>query len=235
MLKNDELFWKIGRKRDAVTQSWGSSKGDIVVLWKHALKRWQIICGYLAAAKIRKPHGSVVEFGAGLGHLDDLLGSSVENLLLLDHSDGYLKNRPKPLSRRASFLRWNKHNFTRLQAQGEQFDWWISIAVFYHIDTASAVALLLESSKLIKRGGHMMVYGWNLPTRESLRADLNRIFDTYPQYCIDMDQISEAVSPELSEVCRKMDWPTIVFKKMDRSDQPSTKVRRRRKDAKGPV
>jgi 2-polyprenyl-3-methyl-5-hydroxy-6-metoxy-1,4-benzoquinol methylase len=229
MLKNDERFWTITRKFNAATQSWGSSNGDFALLWQHTIDRWQIICGYLAAAKIGKPRGNVIEFGAGLGHLDDLLDTRVKSLLLLDHSDAYLKCRLKPLSRRTRFLRWNKPNFNNLRNNGEQFDWWMSIAVFYHIDTASAVTLLLESAKLLKLGGYMLVHGWNDMTRETLRANPNRLFDTYPQYSIHMDQISDAVSPELSEIFRTQDWPTIIFKKTSPS---SAKERRRSKASK---
>src|SRR5436305_3233978 len=87
MLKNDETFWTPTDETDAARLSWSSSGGDVTALRVQTHHRWRHCLEMLARADLPVPSGKVVEFGAGMGFLDDLLDDTCSNILMLDHTD----------------------------------------------------------------------------------------------------------------------------------------------------
>jgi GrpB-like predicted nucleotidyltransferase (UPF0157 family) len=77
----------------------------------------------------------------------------------------------------------------------------MSIAVFYHLDTSTAAALIRELAMLLRPGGHVLIEGWNPATPEQVRAlsSRDRLFSMYPNYPLDVDLLAAALGPELEE------------------------------------
>ncbi|MBV9951455.1 MAG: class I SAM-dependent methyltransferase [Acidimicrobiia bacterium] len=205
MLRNDVVFWGPRSDHNAALLSWGGSDGDFETLWNHTQKRWGWITDALSIAGAPTPTGRVIEFGSGMGLLDDVLDASTTSLVMLDHTDGYIAQRPHPLSARCRHLLWGPETLDELQrTEAGSFDWAMSIAVFYHLDTATAAALIRELAVLLAPGGHVLVEGWNPATPEQVRAlsSRDRLFSMYPNYPLDVDLLSAALAPELEERCR---------------------------------
>jgi 2-polyprenyl-3-methyl-5-hydroxy-6-metoxy-1,4-benzoquinol methylase len=210
MLKNDQSFWDPGCV-NPVKLSWGRSDGDFTKLLEHSILRWGVIAERLIKDGVGTPSGHVIEFGAGMGLSDDLLDNSVTKITMLDHSPGYLAARPKPLSSRCEYKKWDPS----VLHDGHAYDWLLIMAVFYHVDTATAVALLIELSKVIRQGGKILVYGWDDQSKDNLRADAyNRLFGNYPHYCVNAAAVIEAVTPELIVKAEyHKAWPMMIFEK----------------------
>jgi len=77
MLKNDEVFWMPTEMDNAAYRSWGGSEGDFAKLWEHSVARWQWIRHQLSRIGVSAPRGKVIEFGSGMGLLDDLSTTAV--------------------------------------------------------------------------------------------------------------------------------------------------------------
>jgi hypothetical protein len=118
MLKNDEIFWEPDEQRNAALLSWGGSDGDFEVLWAHTQKRWEWILHCLARTGVPAPSGRVVEFGSGMGLLDDLLDHTTSNIVMLDHTEEYLEQRPRPLSPRCQPVRWSSEALRPIAGDG---------------------------------------------------------------------------------------------------------------------
>lgn len=204
MLKNDETFWLPSDGRDAARLSWGTSGGDAAVLRDHSRERWEGILAKLRRAGIPEPNGKVLEFGSGMGHLDELLGEGCSSLLMLDHTDAYIGARSQPLTSRCRHLLWEAKTLELLEPEAGSFDWLVALAVFYHVDTATAAALILELGGLLRPGGHVLIYGWRSDDREAVRsmATRERLFVRYPSYPLDLDVLRETLAPEFEELCR---------------------------------
>src|SRR5262249_24414676 len=98
MLKNDEIFWVPTTTMNAACRSWGGSEGDFAKLWEHSETRWKGIRHKLAWIGVPAPSGRIIEFGSGMGLLDDLLDDSCSCLVMVDHCDTYIRERVRPLS-----------------------------------------------------------------------------------------------------------------------------------------
>jgi SAM-dependent methyltransferase len=205
MLKNDEVFWVPGADVTPVGLSWGSSEGDFGRLWEHSQRRWRFIQQAIARAGAPPPGGRILEFGAGLGLLDDLLDGRTSALVMVDHTDAYLAARPRPLSARCRHVQWSARGLEELLTETASYDWLISIAVFYHVEGATAASLILELGRLVKPGGHVLIEGWNTATPEKIRAmaTRERLFSRYPTYPIDLDLLGQALAPEYEELSRE--------------------------------
>jgi SAM-dependent methyltransferase len=211
MLLNDSRYWTPHDLPSAVALSWWSSRGDLERLRQHSAERWERIRSDLAAGGIAPPAGRVIEFGAGLGLLDDLLDATTTELVLLDHTDQYLAQRDRPLSPRARHVLWSRRALAGLQTG--QFDWLVSISVFYHLDQATAVALLLELGRALRPGGKALICGWTELTYEAVRADPGkRLFDPGPSYCLDTPALESALAPEYRPLHRTTS--TLVLEKV---------------------
>ena len=77
-----------------------------------------------------------------MGHLDDLLGDTCTSLLMLDHTDGYINQRRRPLTSRCRHVIWSAESLDALRAEGVVHDWLVFLAVFFHLDDATAAALI---------------------------------------------------------------------------------------------
>jgi 2-polyprenyl-3-methyl-5-hydroxy-6-metoxy-1,4-benzoquinol methylase len=203
MLKNDEIFWKPDEGRNAALLSWGGSEGDFPVLWAHSQRRWSYILQCLAQTGIPAPSGRVVEFGSGMGLLDDLLDDTTSSIVMLDHTDAYIEQRSRPLPPRCRHVLWSPQGLDALQREPASYDWLISVAVFYHVDDATAAALVRELGKLLKPGGYVLIEGWNSATPDSMReiADRKRLFARYPNYLLNVDLLRETLAPEYRALC----------------------------------
>lgn len=212
MLKTDESFWL--PTGNAAELSWGSSKGDVEKLWQHTERRWKVLMDRLDEEGFSHPSGRVLEFGAGMGLTDKLLDNSVTDITMLDHTRAYLDANPNPLSERCHFVQWGKTELLQLQEKAD-YDWCLSLAVFYHIDTATAVSLLLELGKTLKVGGKMLIYGWYPQDYNFMRREgINRLFTTTPNYYIDPIAVMDTVQPELKMIALyPKEWPMMVFQK----------------------
>jgi hypothetical protein len=71
MLKDDEVFWQPSDTHNAPRLSWGSSNGNFEVLWDHTKNRWNRTLQILSREGLPHPRGKIVEFGSGMGLLDD--------------------------------------------------------------------------------------------------------------------------------------------------------------------
>jgi 2-polyprenyl-3-methyl-5-hydroxy-6-metoxy-1,4-benzoquinol methylase len=206
MLKNDEIFWYPNESSNAVRLSWGGSAGDFEKLWDHSTKKWKHIVRTLRDAKLPSPRGKIVEFGPGMGLLDDLLDQTTSEILMLDHTSAYIQQRAAPLSARCRHVLFTEDNLVQLlQSEAESYDWLLSLSVFYHIDDATAVAIISELGKLLKPGGYALIYGWNDSTPEMLRerGTIERLFARYPQYFINWNLVQSSVAPDYRQVHRK--------------------------------
>jgi 2-polyprenyl-3-methyl-5-hydroxy-6-metoxy-1,4-benzoquinol methylase len=217
MLKNDEIFWAPTETSNAARKSWRGSGGDPSRLWESSVTRWQVIRRRLARAGVRPPAGRIVEFGAGLGLLDDLLDGSCSSILMLDHTDAYIRDRTTPLSPRCRHVLWSQESLDALQAEPASYGWVISLAVFWHVDDATAAALVRELGKLLKPGGHVLVHGWNPATVEKVRemSTRRRLFDRYPTYVLNPDLLRKTLAPTYQEVCRD----TVLLYRKDRAQE----------------
>ena len=214
MLKNDEIFWHPSQKVNASCLAWGGSGGDFEKLWNHSKKTWKFIVRNLRDANLPAPKGKIVEFGSGMGLLDDLLDQTATEILMLDHTTAYIQQRATPLSARSRHVLFTQDNLVKvLQSEAESCDWLLSVSVFYHIDEATAVALILELGKLLKPGGYVLIYGWNDSTADMLRdrGKLERLFARYPQYFINWDLVQSSLAPDYRERCRK---GVVVYQKI---------------------
>jgi SAM-dependent methyltransferase len=92
-----------------------------------------------------------------------------------------------------------------LQSEAGSCDWLLSLSVFYHVDDATAVAIISELGKLLKPGGYALIYGWNDATPDMLRdrGKLERLFARYPQYFINWDLVQSSLAPDYRQVHRK--------------------------------
>lgn len=206
MLKNDEVFWKPEGEVTAVTLSWGGSGGQFDRLWELSKRRWEHTLKVLRQdAELPLPSGKIVEFGSGMGLLDDLIDDDLSELLMLDVTKGYIEERTHPLTSRCRHVLFKPETLTELQcSESESFDWLICIAVFYHLDEVTAVALIAELGKLIKPGGYVLIRDWNELTIEALRevATVDRLFSSYPRYFIDTARVGAALALGFTEAYR---------------------------------
>jgi 2-polyprenyl-3-methyl-5-hydroxy-6-metoxy-1,4-benzoquinol methylase len=219
VLKNDEYFWNPSGYKEAVGRSWGGSKGDFNQLWRHTLSRWQQTENILSRAGLPLPKGKVLEFGSGMGLLDDVLDDSVSEILMLDNTKNYILERPTPLSTRCRHSLFTPDSLHQLQLnEKNNFDWLLSIAVFYHIDETTAGALLEELGQLVNEGGHILVREWNEWSLNDVQKlnNFDRIFNEYPRYFIDSTRLSKILSPEF-QLLHRQDG-VLLFRKAIRSD-----------------
>lgn len=114
MLKNDEIFWLPSKTENAAYLSWGGSSGDFSQLWEHSQRRWDAILQNLARADVPFPSGKIIEFGSGMGLLDDLLSDESSCVVMLDHTDAYLRERPHPLRSRCRYVPWSPQGLDSL-------------------------------------------------------------------------------------------------------------------------
>ena len=205
MLKNDEIFWEPNGQRNAPLLAWGGSDGDFETLWTHTQERWEWMLHFLADAGVPAPSGRVVEFGCGMGLLDDLLDHTTSSIVMLDHTKAYIEQRARPLSPRCRHVRWDSDALDGLQSELGSYDWLLSIAVFYHVDDATAVALIRELGELLRPGGYVLIQGWNPATPDQVRemANRSRLFQQYPSYVLNLDLVGATLASEYEEVCRE--------------------------------
>src|SRR5262249_31314319 len=205
MLKNDESFWLPDVTRSAASLSWSGSDGDFSKLWEHCQRRWGFIVRKLTQVGAPFPGGRVIEFGSGMGLLDDLLDDRSSCLVMIDHTEAYLRERPRPLSSRCRHVLWSPEGLDSLRAESASYDWLISLAVFYHVEDVTAAALILELGKLLKPGGYVLVAGWNPASAEMVRqmSSSQRLFSRYPRYVINLDLLRDVIAPDYQELCRE--------------------------------
>src|SRR5215813_12559480 len=122
MLKNDEIFWLLNKTANAAYLTWGSSEGDFSKLWTFSQKRWKLILKNLARVSSPFPSGRIIEFGSGMGLLDDLLDDNSSCIVMLDHTDAYLRERPHPLKPRCRHVLWSPEGLNNLQAESASYD-----------------------------------------------------------------------------------------------------------------
>lgn len=205
LLKNDEVFWQPTASENAPYLSWGSSGGDFAALWDHTRRRWNWIVNALAEAGMSAPRGRVIEFGSGMGLLDDLIDDPESRFTMLDHTSDFIAESPRPLSPRCHHVLWSSESLEMLHAAPERYDWLLSIAVFYHVDDVTAAALILELGALLRPGGHVLIEGFTPATATNVRADANRsrLFLRYPTYTLNLDLLRDALAPEYEELRRE--------------------------------
>lgn len=207
MLANDAFFWTPTDLKDAVSLSWSASYGEYKKLYDHSVRTLMNIRHRIPAI----PCGKIVEFGSGLGILDDLLPPDVSELALIDHTHKFLAERPMPLSDRC--------RFTLLSDIGTlpdgYFDLAISIRVFYHIDTITAIAIIRELGRLIRQGGFVVIQGFYENTKEMARkfAEMQRLTIKDPNYIIDLELIKETVL-DYGLICVQQSEDVITFNKI---------------------
>lgn len=199
------MFWKPDKEENVVSLSWGGSGGDFSKLWEHSQNRWNGVKANLARLNIAPPSGRIVEFGTGMGLLDDLIEDKNAVILMLDHTQAYIKERSKSLSARCRLVLWTPDNLETLCSEPGSYDWLISIAVFYHVEDITAAALILELGKLLKPGGYVLIQGWNRSTPEEIRqrANKERLFSRYPNYLLNLDLLKSALAPDYRELSRQ--------------------------------
>jgi 2-polyprenyl-3-methyl-5-hydroxy-6-metoxy-1,4-benzoquinol methylase len=204
VLKNDEVFWQPNDTHNAPRLSWGSSGGDFETLWRHTQERCRYILETLTEANLPHPRGKIVEFGSGMGLLDDVIDDPSSTITMLDHTPDYISQRPHPLSARCRHVVWSKNNLRMLQDEPPDYDWFLSIAVFYHVDDLTAAALIREIGKLLRPGGHVLIRGFTPATAETMRemADSKRLFRRYPDYVLNLALLGEALAPDYEELHR---------------------------------
>jgi len=212
MLKNDERFWIPTETSNAAEKSWGSSGGDFSKLRENSATRWEVISRELTRLGIPLPGGRIVEFGSGMGLLDDLLEDKSASIVMLDHSNAYLQQRPKPLSARCRHVLWSAESMAMLRAEGQSYDWAIFLAVFWHVEDATAAALIKELGSLLRPGGHVLIHGFNRTTAQKVRemSTPARLFDAYPTYVIDPDLLRKVLATDYRELCRS---PMLLYRK----------------------
>ena len=205
MLKNDEIFWVPTPASNAVHKSWSGSDGDFAKLWAQSLIRWKAILLRLSRVGVPFPAGRIIEFGSGMGLLDDLLDDTTSSVVMLDHTDAYLTARSNPLSPRCRRLPWSREGLAGLHAEPASYDWLISLAVFWHVEDVTAAALIRQLGRLLKPGGHVLIHGWNTATVEKVRemSTEQRLFDCYPNYVLNLDLLRDTLAPEYRELCRE--------------------------------
>jgi 2-polyprenyl-3-methyl-5-hydroxy-6-metoxy-1,4-benzoquinol methylase len=204
MLRNDEFFWNPDGAENAAWKSWSSSGGDFAALWEQTRTRWRYITRLLGEAGVPTPSGKILEFGAGVGHLDDLLDQTCTGIVMLDHTDAYINARSRPLSARCRHVLWSEEAWHALRREPVDFDWLIILGVFWHVDDATAVALIRTLGQLLRPGGHVLIEGMERTTPELVRemADEARLFQSYPRYSINADLVRDALAPEYRELAR---------------------------------
>ena len=217
MLRNDEIFWTPDEQRNAALLSWGGSEGNYLVLWAHTQRRWGRILECLDRTGVPAPSGRVVEFGSGMGLLDDLLDHTTSSIVMLDHTEAYLEQRPRPLSPRCRHVRWSSEALDSLQTERGTYDWLLSVGVFYDVDDATAVALIRELGELLRPGGYVMIAGWNPATPDHVRdmADRQRLFTRYPSYVLNVDLLRATLALEYEELCRE---GILLYRKLPGAD-----------------
>jgi 2-polyprenyl-3-methyl-5-hydroxy-6-metoxy-1,4-benzoquinol methylase len=215
MLKNDQVFWQPDDDNNAPYLSWGSSGGAFDTLWNHAQVRWKTTLEVLTEKDLPHPRGKIVEFGSGMGLLDDLLGDLGSTITMLDHTSDYISQRPKPLSPRCRHVLWSAKNLQLLQSETPDYDWLLSIAVFYHVDDPTAVALIREIGTVLRPGGHVLIRGFTVASVETMRllAERRRLFRTYPTYALNLDLLRDTLAPDYEELYR--DNNVLVYRKRD--------------------
>lgn len=198
MLANDAKFWSPKGREEAAELSWGSSQGDTEVLRSHTWKRWHMIVESLVRSGVGTPSGVVAEFGAGVGLMDEVLDEGTTKFFMLDHTAAYIETRREPLNPRCRHLIWSERALDRLRC--EELDWFMSFAVFYHVDEATALALMHEFSQALKPGGKILIYGWNEHGQDTMsrikQSARKRLFTDYPEYFIRMKEVCAALAPE---------------------------------------
>jgi len=195
MLKNDEIFWVPTKTSNAACRSWGGSEGDFARLWERSVTRWKVIRDKLSRVRVPAPSGRIIEFGSGMGLLDDLLDDSCSCLVMVDHCDAYIRERARPLSNRCRHVLWSPEGLARLHAEPPSYDWFISISVFWHVEDPTAAALIREFGKLLKPGGYVLIDGWNSATPEKVRemSTQYRLFASYPEYVLNLDMLQQTL------------------------------------------
>jgi 2-polyprenyl-3-methyl-5-hydroxy-6-metoxy-1,4-benzoquinol methylase len=214
MLKNDEAFWVPTKTSNAASRSWGGSQGDFAKLWGHSAARWMAIRHKLSQVGVPAPSGRIVEFGSGIGLLDDLLDDSCSCLVMVDHCDAYIRQWGRPLSARCRHVLWSREGLARLHAEPPCYDWLILLAVFYHVEDPTAAALIRQLGKVLKPGGYALIHGWNSATTEKVRemSTQRRLFDRYPTYVLNLDLLQETLEPDYQELCHKT---ILLYRKRD--------------------
>jgi|SRR5947209_7084328 len=204
MLGNDEIFWTPTDEMNAAQLSWSTSGGDVSALRVQTHRRWRYCLQLLAQADVPAPSGKVVEFGAGMGFLDDLLDDRCSTIVMLDHTDAFIEQRPRPLSSRCRHVLWSQESLDALQAEDADYDWLLLFAVLYHVDDATAAALIRELGMVLRPGGHVLIEGWDQATPQLLRkmATKSRLFSPYPCYPLNVDLLSATLAPEYQELWR---------------------------------
>jgi SAM-dependent methyltransferase len=106
-----------------------------------------------------------------------------------------------------------------LRSETESSDWLLSLSVFYHVDEATAVAIISELGRLLKPGGYALIYGWNdsTPAMVRERGTLERLFARYPQYFINWNLIESSLAPDYREVHRD---GIVVYQKIQTQTHP---------------
>ena len=110
-----------------------------------------------------------------------------------------------PLSARCRHLLFTRDNLMELlRSEAESCDWLLSLSVFYHVDDATAVAIISEMGKLLKPGGYALIHGWNDSTPAILRerGNLERLFARYPQYFINWDLVQSSLALDYRKIYR---------------------------------
>jgi 2-polyprenyl-3-methyl-5-hydroxy-6-metoxy-1,4-benzoquinol methylase len=205
MLKNDEFFWVPTKTSNAACRSWGGSEGDFAKLWENSATRWNAIRHKISQLGVPAPSGRIIEFGSGMGLLDDLLDDSCSCLVMLDHCDTYIRERARPLSARCRHVLWSPEGLALLHSEPPSYDWFIALAVFWHVEDPTAAALIRELGKLLKPGGYVLIHGWNSATPEKVRemSAQHRLFDSYPTYVLNLDLLQATLEPDYQELCRE--------------------------------
>jgi SAM-dependent methyltransferase len=94
--------------------------------------------------------------------------------------------------------RTGRATLARLHAEPPSYDWFISIAVFWHVEDPTAAALIREFGKLLKPGGYVLIEGWNSATPEKMRemSTHHRLFSSYPTYVLNLDLLQKTLEPD---------------------------------------
>jgi SAM-dependent methyltransferase len=117
----------------------------------------------------------------------------------------YIRERARPMSTRCRHVLWSPEGLARLHAEPPSYDWFIALAVFWHVEDSTAAALIRELGKLLKPGGYVLIHGWNSATPEKVRemSAQHRLFDSYPTYVLNLDLLQETLEPDYQELCRE--------------------------------
>lgn len=193
MLANDAIYWRAHDLPDAINKSWSSARGDYSTYANGRKADWRhdILPVITTLPQGRVDLTRTIDFGCGLGIMDEVLDTNTVELLMLDGNDTFISRRPTPLSKRCDFKTFSRETLDELKSSKcAHYTAALIINVLYHLDTTATLALSRALLELVRPGGHLVSYGYSDHGYSNLTATSEHtLFDQYPHYLVDMTMI----------------------------------------------